>query len=77
MPPDPTAADIDAFRRTFPGAPLFVVTHGGPPAPALLDAGAEPVLGGTWVFPWWEESDEARPAQAEGLPLQLSVWQIP
>lgn len=76
LPEEPTAEDLDAFLAEFPDAPVFVVTDGEPPPAAVLDAGAEPVLGGQWTVPLWEESDTDRPTKAVPLQLDLAVWQL-
>jgi hypothetical protein len=72
--PDP--AYVRSFVRGFPGQPVFLVTrgHGRPQAYASL--GLRSVDRVTYVMPVWRETYTTRPADAVGVPLRFTIWQV-
>ena len=64
---------VAAYRRAFPGDPMFVVWEG--PAPPIRGLVEVDHLVGT--LPFWEESDIARPDENEGLTYDFRVYRVP
>jgi hypothetical protein len=78
LPIDPAqrAPVIDVYRRTFPGAPVFVVGDKGSLPQGLDPAAVEPVDRVAYALPMWEESDLSRPDEAKVVRGELSVWRV-
>jgi hypothetical protein len=74
----PSDADWSAYvatiRAAFPGDPLFVVLD-GPSPPGF--PGATEVARFAGTFPFWEESDTARPSREREVPYAVTVYRVP
>jgi hypothetical protein len=78
LPLDPAvrAPVIDAYRKSFPDAPVFVVAD-APALPAGLSASAvDPVDHFPYALPMWEESDTERPDAARTVRGEVSIWRV-
>jgi hypothetical protein len=62
---------IQAYQRTFPESPVFVVWTGAEP-PRLSDL--TPVAHFAGTLPFWEESDVKRPSKPRPIPYEFTVY---
>jgi hypothetical protein len=76
LPPEPTAADVQAYVQTFPGAPVFVMTSGTPLPPGLAEMPLEKVFDYTAYFPFWEESTTTRPDEPIQIVKTVTAWRL-
>jgi hypothetical protein len=72
----PPAAMLDAYRRAFPGRPLFVLSGQGRLPEGVDPARVHQVADVRAALPVWDESDVTRPSGAHRLRVRISVWQV-
>lgn len=79
LPPDPLqdAGYIAAYRKAFPGKPVFVVFSTAGSHPDLVSTGLlHEVKRLTGSFDNWEQSDTTRPRKAQRSPYDMTVYRV-
>lgn len=76
LPKNAGPADVDAYRKKFPGQPVFVLTSGRGLDPALAGADLRELRTVSGALPLWEESDVQRPARAIPVPFVVEIYQV-
>ena len=76
LPPTPTMADVDAYRRAFPDNPIFVVSPGVPLPDGLDRARLERVHTYSTDIPVWQESVTLRPSRSTGVHITVDVYRL-